>query len=203
MILLYSGPTMFDTNTGNVCLEMYDQCDSSLRMVSIPDIQNEPRAAWGTYFNDTNPQPEVSDCWNKTDGVYTWISGPRCVGSPSNGTHTCDKAPECDFWDFQHYTILFNIFVFCQVFNEFNARQIGNKWNVFSGVFKNTMFMGVIVVTILLQVFIVELAYTFTKTSPITMDHWLASLGLGAVTVPLGIIMRFLPPQVESPASFS
>merc|ERR1711871_433406 len=49
-------------------------------------------------------------------------------------------------------TFIFNAFVFCQVFNEFNVRSIGDEWNVFSGLLTNQIFMGVIVATVALQI---------------------------------------------------
>ena len=43
-----------------------------------------------------------------------------------------------------HYTIIFNTFVFMQVFNEINARKLGaNEYNVFKGFFNNLMFLGI------------------------------------------------------------
>ncbi|KAL9669123.1 hypothetical protein QQ045_006665 [Rhodiola kirilowii] len=43
-------------------------------------------------------------------------------------------------------TLIFNIFVLCQVFNEFNARKLEKK-NVFEGIHKNKLFLGIIAVT--------------------------------------------------------
>ncbi|RZC91976.1 hypothetical protein C5167_041409, partial [Papaver somniferum] len=40
-------------------------------------------------------------------------------------------------------TLIFNTFVLCQVFNEFNARKLEKK-NVFEGVLKNKLFLGII-----------------------------------------------------------
>ncbi|XP_042400097.1 calcium-transporting ATPase 5, plasma membrane-type-like [Zingiber officinale] len=47
-------------------------------------------------------------------------------------------------------TFVFNTFVFCQIFNEFNARK-PNEMNIFSGVTKNYLFMGIIGITLILQ----------------------------------------------------
>ena len=58
----------------------------------------------------------------------------------------------CKTYDFVHYTIIFNAFIFCQLFNEFNARNLGDDPNVLRGLSANPIFIGVIVVTILLQV---------------------------------------------------
>ncbi|KAJ1409990.1 P-type ATPase [Sesbania bispinosa] len=48
-------------------------------------------------------------------------------------------------------TLIFNAFVMCQIFNEFNARK-PDEMNVFRGVTKNRLFMGIIGITFILQV---------------------------------------------------
>ncbi|KAF6158064.1 hypothetical protein GIB67_014858 [Kingdonia uniflora] len=57
-------------------------------------------------------------------------------------------------------TLLFNTFVFCQVFNEFNSRKLEKK-NVFEGILRNKLFMGIIGVTVVLQVVKVEFLKKF------------------------------------------
>nr|CAB3453848.1 unnamed protein product [Digitaria exilis] len=47
-------------------------------------------------------------------------------------------------------TFVFNAFVFCQIFNEFNARKPEEK-NVFMGVTNNHLFMGIVGATVVLQ----------------------------------------------------
>ncbi|CAN0162222.1 unnamed protein product, partial [Laminaria digitata] len=49
-------------------------------------------------------------------------------------------------------SILFNVFVFCQIFNEFNARSIFDDWNAFKGISKNPLFFAIILITTGLQV---------------------------------------------------
>ncbi|KAH8960841.1 hypothetical protein BDL97_05G018100 [Sphagnum fallax] len=48
-------------------------------------------------------------------------------------------------------TIIFNAFVFCQLFNEVNARR-PERLNVFEGIYKNYLFMSIIFITVVLQV---------------------------------------------------
>ena len=60
-------------------------------------------------------------------------------------------------------TMIFNAFVLCQVFNEFNAREIEKK-NVFAGVLKNRMFLVIIAMTLVLQVVMVEVVTRFVGT---------------------------------------
>lgn len=59
---------------------------------------------------------------------------------------------DCESEDYTHYSILFNAFVFAQIFNEFNARSIFDEWNVLKGMSKNLLFMAIIFITIGLQV---------------------------------------------------
>ncbi|PKI44787.1 hypothetical protein CRG98_034735 [Punica granatum] len=60
-------------------------------------------------------------------------------------------------------TIIFNCFVLCQVFNEFNARKLEEK-NVFKGLHKNKLFIGIIGVTLVFQVLMIEFLKKFANT---------------------------------------
>ena len=48
-------------------------------------------------------------------------------------------------------TVIFNTFVYAQIFNEINSRHI-NKVNVFKGLFSNHLFIGIIILEAGLQV---------------------------------------------------
>uniref|UniRef100_A0A4W4GMZ5 Calcium-transporting ATPase n=1 Tax=Electrophorus electricus TaxID=8005 RepID=A0A4W4GMZ5_ELEEL len=51
----------------------------------------------------------------------------------------------------EHYTIIFNVFVMMQLFNEINARKIHGERNVFEGVYRNPIFCSVVLGTFALQ----------------------------------------------------
>mmetsp|Transcript_37029 Transcript_37029/g.57817 ORF Transcript_37029/g.57817 Transcript_37029/m.57817 type:complete len:1016 (+) Transcript_37029:126-3173(+) len=102
----------------------------------------------------------------------------------------------------KHFTLVFNAFVFCQVFNEFNARSIKDDWNVFKGLASNRMFMGIIIFTILVQVALVEGAGFLLETSHLTAAQWFSCLGLGAIALPVGLLMRFIPMQEDEGTFF-
>ncbi|KAG5190998.1 hypothetical protein JKP88DRAFT_296915 [Tribonema minus] len=108
----------------------------------------------------------------------------------------------CLDYDYVHYSLIFNAFVFSQIFNEFNARSIGNEWNVLKGITSNPMFLAIIVITLGLQIFVIEVGGEFTKTAGLTWDQWLITAALGAITIPLGILMRFVP-VAENPKDFA
>ena len=55
------------------------------------------------------------------------------------------------------------------------------------------MFLSILCVEAALQALLVEVGGPFLKTTGLTPAHWGATLGLAAITFPLGIIMRFIP----------
>ncbi|KAG1331943.1 Calcium-transporting ATPase 5, plasma membrane-type [Cocos nucifera] len=93
-------------------------------------------------------------------------------------------------------TFVFNTFVLCQIFNEFNARKPDEK-NVFHGVTKNRLFMGIIGITVLLQILIIEFLGHFTSTVRLNWKLWLFSIAIAFVSWPLALVGKFIPvPQV-------
>merc|ERR1712146_636243 len=93
----------------------------------------------------------------------------------------------------KHLTIVFNTFVICQIFNEFNARSITDDVDILKGLGKNPMFQIIIAFTVIVQYLIVEYGGDFTKTEPLNFHEWKVCICLGAFTIPLGILMRLIP----------
>ncbi|KAJ9700487.1 hypothetical protein PVL29_006012 [Vitis rotundifolia] len=89
-------------------------------------------------------------------------------------------------------TLIFNTFVLCQVFNEFNARKLEKK-NVFEGIHKNKLFLGIIGITIILQVVMVEFLKKFADTERLNWGQWGACLGIAAASWPLGWVVKCIP----------
>jgi len=54
----------------------------------------------------------------------------------------------------RHLTIVFNMFVWLQIFNMLCARKINDEMNIFEGIHTNAMFLGVLAAIAGLQVFI-------------------------------------------------
>lgn len=108
----------------------------------------------------------------------------------------------CEDGSSHHFTILFNAFVFCQVFNEFNAREIGDLFDPLRSLSQSPMFLMVIFFTVIAQWCIVEYGGDFTQTYPLTLDEWKITASLGAISLPLGWVMRQIPVQ-EDPESFA
>ncbi|XP_065854078.1 calcium-transporting ATPase 9, plasma membrane-type-like isoform X2 [Euphorbia lathyris] len=89
-------------------------------------------------------------------------------------------------------TMIFNTFVLCQVFNEFNARK-PDEMNIFSGVTKNRLFVGIVGFTFILQIVLIEFAGKFTSTVRLNWKLWLASLVIGFFSWPLAAVGKLIP----------
>lgn len=89
-------------------------------------------------------------------------------------------------------TIIFNTFVFCQVFNEFNARKLEKK-NIFKGILKNKLFLAIIGITIVLQMVMVEFLTKFAQTVRLDWRQWAACIGIAALSWPIGWLVKCIP----------
>ncbi|KAM7473532.1 hypothetical protein LguiB_020775 [Lonicera macranthoides] len=96
-------------------------------------------------------------------------------------------------------TLIFNAFVFCQIFNEFNARK-PDEINVFKGVTKNRLFMGIVGLTVVLQVMIIMFLGKFTSSVRLTWQLWIVSIVIGILSWPLAAIGKLIPVP-ETPIS--
>ncbi|KAI5059228.1 hypothetical protein GOP47_0025547 [Adiantum capillus-veneris] len=75
-------------------------------------------------------------------------------------------------------TVIFNAFVFCQLFNEVNSRKLEER-NVFRGLLSSWLFLGIVGTTVVLQVIIVEFLNKFASTVKLDWEYWIISIGIG------------------------
>ncbi|GMN53695.1 hypothetical protein TIFTF001_022822 [Ficus carica] len=94
-------------------------------------------------------------------------------------------------------TVIFNSFVFCQIFNEVNSRDM-EKMNVFRGLFESWPFMVVMVSTVVFQVMIVELLGFFAGTVPLSWELWLLSVVIGAAGLLVAVVVKCIPVQIPA-----
>ncbi|GJP56165.1 hypothetical protein CLOM_g15215 [Closterium sp. NIES-68] len=88
-------------------------------------------------------------------------------------------------------TIIFNTFVFCQVFNEINSRSM-EELDVFTGILTNSVFVGIMLVTVFFQAVLVQALGKFASTVPLSLHDWLLCVGLGAIALPVGALVKLI-----------
>lgn len=91
------------------------------------------------------------------------------------------------------YTMVFNIFVWCQLSNEFNCRSIDDNQNIFRGLHRAWLFIVVVSVSAVIQVIIIEFGSTVFYVNPLPWDQWLFCLLFGLLPLPLGVVLRAIP----------
>lgn len=104
--------------------------------------------------------------------------------------------PELEAKGKQHYTLIFNTFVWMQLFNEFNARKIEGEMNIFEGIMTNPYFLIIVAVSGGVQAMMVELFGPFANTTHQTWQMWLLAIGFGCGSFPMGFVLRFIRPII-------
>ncbi|XP_049588483.1 plasma membrane calcium-transporting ATPase 1 isoform X3 [Syngnathus scovelli] len=93
----------------------------------------------------------------------------------------------------EHYTIVFNVFVMMQLFNEINARKIHGERNVFEGVYRNPIFCSVVLGTFALQIVIVQFGGKPFSCTALTIDQWLWCVFIGVGELLWGQLISSIP----------
>ncbi|KAG6040067.1 hypothetical protein E4U41_001486 [Claviceps citrina] len=106
-----------------------------------------------------------------------------------------DDIPEPD----QINTLVFNTFVWMQIFNQWNNRRLDNKFNIFEGLSQNWFFIGISALMCggqILIIFVGGDAFQIADAPSDPAVHgtlWAIALVLGFISIPVGVIIRLIP----------
>lgn len=90
--------------------------------------------------------------------------------------------------------MVFQIFVFMQLFNQLNARLIEfGEFNIFAGIFRNWLFIFITLLTFAVQVAMVEVGGQITKCYPLNWNENYIALIIGSGELLWGVGIKFLP----------
>ncbi|KAG9252714.1 calcium-translocating P-type ATPase [Emericellopsis atlantica] len=92
-------------------------------------------------------------------------------------------------------TVIFNTFVWMQIFNEFNNRRLDNKFNIFEGVHRNYFFIGINILMVGLQVLIIFVGGRAFEIHENGLDgtQWAISIILALFSWPWAVLVRLFP----------
>ncbi|CAJ2505046.1 Uu.00g124400.m01.CDS01 [Anthostomella pinea] len=94
-------------------------------------------------------------------------------------------------------TLVFNTFVWMQIFNQWNNRRLDNKFNIFEGLTQNWFFVGINLAMCGAQVLIIFVGSTpfnISQLSPTqTGPQWAVAIILGLLSIPIGMLIRCIP----------
>ncbi|KAG7412212.1 hypothetical protein DER46DRAFT_500329 [Fusarium sp. MPI-SDFR-AT-0072] len=94
-------------------------------------------------------------------------------------------------------TIIFNMFVWMQIFNELNCRRLDNKFNVFVGIHRNLFFILINAIMVGLQIGIVFIGGRVfdIDTDGLNGVQWAISILIAAFSLPWGVLVRIFPDE--------
>ena len=106
------------------------------------------------------------------------------------------EGPSIPILAFQYQPVVFNTFVWMQIFNQYNCRRLDNKFNVFEGVGRNYWFMGIQFIIVAGQVLIMFVGgVAFNLSDRLTGPQWAVCLILGLLSMPVAILIRMVPDE--------
>ncbi|EMR71093.1 putative calcium p-type atpase protein [Eutypa lata UCREL1] len=94
-------------------------------------------------------------------------------------------------------TLVFNTFVWMQIFNQWNNRRLDNGFNIFEGLTSNYFFLGINLAMCGAQVLIVfvgGIPFSIAQEDPPQVwNQWVAAILLGLASIPIGMLIRLIP----------
>ncbi|XRM38752.1 plasma membrane calcium [Aspergillus tubingensis] len=90
-------------------------------------------------------------------------------------------------------TIIFNTFVWMQIFNEFNCRRLDNKLNVLEGVWKNQWFIVINILMVGGQILIIFVGGAAFGVVRLSGTQWAICLGCAVICIPWAAVLKFIP----------
>ena len=90
-------------------------------------------------------------------------------------------------------TIVFNTFVWMQIFNEFNNRRLDNKFNIFEGVQRNYFFIAINCIMVGGQVMIIFVGGRAFSIKRLDGIQWAISIGCAMPCLLWAILLRCIP----------
>ncbi|KAK3068435.1 plasma membrane calcium [Teratosphaeriaceae sp. CCFEE 6253] len=98
-------------------------------------------------------------------------------------------------------TLVFNTFVWMQIFNALNNRRLDNRFNVFEGITKNLFFVGIFAIMIGGQVLIIFVGgWPAFQAQRQNGGQWAVALVLGLLSLPIGVVIRLIPDELATKA---
>lgn len=90
-------------------------------------------------------------------------------------------------------TIVFNTFVWMQIFNEFNNRRLDNRFNIFEGVHRNKFFIFINCIMVGAQVAIIFVGGAAFSIKSLNGTQWAICLVVAFVSLPWAVVIRLFP----------
>lgn len=92
-------------------------------------------------------------------------------------------------------TVIFNTYVWMQIFNAFNCRRVDNRKNIFEGILNNWYFIAILAVMVGGQILIIFVGGQALQVTRLGSTEWIISIIPGMLCLPLGVLIRCIPDE--------
>ena len=92
-----------------------------------------------------------------------------------------------------HHTLIFQTFVFMQLFNWINARKLGPELNAFKHICNNYIFFLVLIITLIVQILLVEFGGKALQTQSLSVKQNMFCILFGLIELPWALIIKQIP----------
>merc|ERR1711964_374441 len=89
-----------------------------------------------------------------------------------------------------HYTMIFNIFIWLQLFNLIHCRRIHDEHNILGGISQSWTFAIIWLIVAGTQYCMVEFGGEIVQTVSLSQDQWFFCLAVGATSLPCGFVIK-------------
>ncbi|KAJ6093228.1 hypothetical protein N7486_008517 [Penicillium sp. IBT 16267x] len=90
-------------------------------------------------------------------------------------------------------TVVFNTFVWMQIFNELNNRRLDNRFNIFEGMFRNYWFLGINTLIVSGQIMIIFVGGQAFGVTRLNGTLWAVCIICGFGCLPWAVVLRLIP----------
>ncbi|KAF2484372.1 hypothetical protein BDY17DRAFT_248506 [Neohortaea acidophila] len=96
-------------------------------------------------------------------------------------------------------TLVFNTFVWMQIFNAINNRRLDNRFNIFEGILRNWFFIGIFCIMVGAQIIIIFFGgWAAFQAYHQTPSDWGIAIVLGIISIPIGVVVRLVPDELAA-----
>lgn len=98
-----------------------------------------------------------------------------------------------------HFTYIFNIFVFMQIFNFLNARKLNDELNIFEGLRRSKMFVVIVIMIIILQVLMVTFGYRVVNVAfwGLQWKGWIITILISSMGLVVSFLLKLIPMMIK------
>lgn len=89
--------------------------------------------------------------------------------------------------------LVFNTYVWCQLFNQVNSRSLTRKLNIFENIHHNPWFIGILAIEIGFQVMIMFIGGVAFNVRRLSGREWAISIVVGFISWPIAVLIRLIP----------